>query len=253
MRADAHTLLAAYAAGSLGDVDRGDVEAHLAECAGCRDDLRGDREVLASLALLVAEAPPLRMRDEVLRRVTTTAQLPPLVADGLEERAVSGTGVPARQGRPSRTLFALAATVLAATAISSTVWGLSSSSQLSEAEQQQAAVRQVLGADDAQTVRAGVTLPDGSTGDDVAVLASDGVDSAVLLPVGLPAAPDGMTWQAWTIHDDVPRPNVVFDAAQSTVALDGPVADADAVAVTLEPAGGSSAPTSDPVAVVPLA
>ncbi len=115
-------------------------------------------------------------------------------------------------------------------------------------------MQRVLGADDVITVRGDVTLPDGSVGDEVVVLASAGSDSAVLLAEGLPAAPEGSTWQAWTLSGDDVRPAGVFDASeQTTVALSGGVDDADAVAVSLEPAGGSPSPTTTPVVVLPLA
>lgn len=276
MRPDAHTLLAAYAADSLDPADRADVQAHLAECAGCRDDLYADRETLTQLALLVAEAPPARMRESVLRAAGSIAQLPPLVPttvpaarqSSIDTVAATATGAATdtvadqasvgrsgrRQDAPSRALFGLAATVLAATTVGASVWGYGAVSELSTAREQQAAVQRVLGADDVITVRGDVTLPDGSVGDEVVVLASAGSDSAVLLAEGLPAAPEGSTWQAWTLSGDDVRAAGVFDVSdQTTVALSGGVDDADAVAVSLEPAGGSPAPTTTPVVVLPLA
>ena len=253
MRPDAHTLLAAYAADSVDAAERADVEAHLAECSGCRDDLRDHREALAQLASAVAEAPPARLRDTVLGRLGSTAQRPPLVPEPEPEREPDPEPARFRNAR-SRALFGLAATVLAATTVGASLWGLDATSDLSTVRANQAAVQEVLQAPDLVTARAEVTLPDGSVGDEVVVHASAASDVAVLLTAGLPAAPEGSTWQAWTLSGDAVRPSDAFDASGGApVALHGGLADADAVAVSLEPAGGSEQPTTTPVVVLPLA
>lgn len=76
--------------------------------------------------------------------------------------------------------------------------------------------------------------------------------SATLYVKGLPAAPSGKTYEAWVITADTasPRPAGLFagGAGGSRVRLRGTVLPRDTVAVTLEPAGGSPAPTT-PVVV----
>lgn len=257
MRPDAHTLVAAYAADALEQSERADVEAHLAECDVCRDDLRGFREALAALAQATAEAPPARMREAVMARVRTTAQLPPLDAGAaaVEEVAPEHAGRPGR--RPltgsGRALFALAASVLTVVALGAGIWGVSTAGTLSDVRAQQAAVQRVLAADDVVSLSGTPQLADGVVADEVVVLASRSEDTALLLPAGLPVAPEGRTWQAWTVTADGARSAGVFDVAGGeAVALSGGLAGADAVAVSLEPRGGSEAPTTDPVLVVPL-
>ena len=69
---------------------------------------------------------------------------------------------------------------------------------------------------------------------------------------GLPAAGDGRTWQAWTLADGQP-----VSAGLMTPDADGLAVLADVartpgtsvVALTVEPAGGSEAPTTQPVVV----
>jgi anti-sigma-K factor RskA len=285
MRPDAHTLVAAYAADALEQSERADVEAHLAECDVCRDDLRGFREALAALAHATAEAPPARMREAVMARVRTTAQLPPLTADLPPSVPVAaGTDSPAGTGAPAgdrvdstpaapdtavpdvpgprargplagsgRALFALAASVLTVVALGAGIWGVSTAGTLSDVRAQQAAVQRVLAAEDVVSLSGTPQLADGVVADEVVVLASRSEDAALLLPAGLPEAPEGRTWQAWTVNADGARSAGVFDVAGGeAVALSGSLADADAVAVSLEPRGGSEAPTTDPVLVVPL-
>lgn len=298
MRPDAHALVAAYAIDALDEAERADVRAHLVECEVCRDDLRGYRETTALLAATTAEAPPARMREQVLARIRDTAQLPPLTAPGepgepgepresvgpeepVDAQPVGTGGVPAarrrrdREGRdrddlrsegrdrsgvePSRrgvspALFGLAASTLTVAALGAGAWGLSSADQLSDVRAQQAAVQRVLAAEDVVSVSGTPQLAEGVQGDEVVVLASESADAALLLPAGLPAAPEGSTWQAWTVTGDQAVSAGVFDVrGGEAVALSTGVGGVDAVAVSLEPAGGSEAPTTDPVLVVPLA
>jgi anti-sigma-K factor RskA len=74
-------------------------------------------------------------------------------------------------------------------------------------------------------------------------------DRAVLVVENMPPVPEGKTYQIWVIEDDVPKPSGLFDPKQDSVAavVEHPLDEADAVAVTVEPEGGSPQPTTDPV------
>ncbi|MFC5380736.1 anti-sigma factor [Aquipuribacter nitratireducens] len=247
MRPDAHALVAAYAADALDPTEREDVEAHLAECPVCRDDLDGFREALSALAAATAEAPPARMREAVLARARTTPQLPPETPAVPSPRSRTGTAL-------TRPVLALAASVVAVLALALGVWGVTTAQRLDDVRAQQAAVQRVLAADDVESLAARPQLSGGVQGDEVVVLASREADAALLLPANLPAAPDGSTWQAWTIAGEEVASAGTFDVRSGeAVAFSAGIADVDAVAVSLEPSGGSEAPTTDPVLVVPLA
>jgi len=171
-------------------------------------------------------------------------------ADGEPERRAGA----ARTGTSSRTLFGLAASMLTVVALGAGAFAVVQSDRLGDSQQQQAAVQRVLSADDVVTLTAVPQLADGVQGDEVVVLASASQDAALLLPAGLPAAPEGSTWQAWTLTGDRATSAGTFDVASGeAVALQASVAGADAVAVSLEPAGGSESPSTDPVLVMPLA
>lgn len=168
-------------------------------------------------------------------------------------RDADGGAAPARRG-VSPVLFGLAASTLTVVALGAGAWGLSASGELSDVRAQQAAVQRVLAADDVVSVGATPQLGGGVQGDEVVVLASASADAALLLPAGLPAAPQGSTWQAWVVTGDEAVSAGVFDVrGGEAVALGAGVDGVDAVAVSLEPDGGSQAPTTDPVLVVPLA
>lgn len=77
--------------------------------------------------------------------------------------------------------------------------------------------------------------------------------NATLMISGLDAAPKGKTYEAWVIpKGKTPRPAGLFQGGKpTTVHLHGvPQKDA-VVAVTVEPAGGSPAPTTTPIATSP--
>ena len=68
----------------------------------------------------------------------------------------------------------------------------------------------------------------------------------------VPEAPAGMTYQAWYVVDGQPASAGTMSAdADGFVIAEGlpPMAGTDLMAITLEPAGGSAEPTSDPIVV----
>jgi anti-sigma-K factor RskA len=74
--------------------------------------------------------------------------------------------------------------------------------------------------------------------------------NATLMVSGLDTAPKGKTYEAWVIpKGKAPRPAGLFEGGKpTTIHLHGvPQKDA-VVAVTVEPAGGSPAPTTTPIA-----
>ena len=71
---------------------------------------------------------------------------------------------------------------------------------------------------------------------------------ATLSVSGLSTAPDGKTYEAWIIPaSGAPRPAGLFPGSASAVRLRGTVPKHAVVAVTVEPKGGSNAPTTTPI------
>jgi anti-sigma-K factor RskA len=71
---------------------------------------------------------------------------------------------------------------------------------------------------------------------------------ATLSVSGLPAAPAGKTYEAWIIPaSGAPKPAGVFPGSTNAVRLRGTVPKHGVVAVTVEPKGGSRAPTTTPI------
>jgi hypothetical protein len=76
---------------------------------------------------------------------------------------------------------------------------------------------------------------------------------SVLIVDGLATLPDEKTYELWYIGEDGPISAGVFNthrAGESWRVLDGAMSAGDAVGVTVEPAGGSEQPTTDPLIVI---
>jgi anti-sigma-K factor RskA len=76
-------------------------------------------------------------------------------------------------------------------------------------------------------------------------------DRAVLMAENMPPVPEGKTYQIWVIKGDTPQPSGLFEPKGDSIAavVEKPVEGADAVAVTVEPEGGSKKPTTEPMLV----
>lgn len=86
-----------------------------------------------------------------------------------------------------------------------------------------------------------------------AVVSRDSSGHAALSVSGLSAAPQGKTYEAWVIPKGrAPKPAGLFSGNKSTtIQLKGTVPENAVVAVTIERAGGTSAPTSTPIFSTP--
>jgi anti-sigma-K factor RskA len=71
----------------------------------------------------------------------------------------------------------------------------------------------------------------------------------ILVAKNMPSVPDDQTCQIWVIKGDVPEPSGLFqpDGNMTATPITNSIKKADTIAVTVEPAGGSEQPTSEPV------
>jgi anti-sigma-K factor RskA len=79
-------------------------------------------------------------------------------------------------------------------------------------------------------------------------------DRAVLMAEEMPRIPEERTFQVWVIEDEIPKHGGLFEPKEGTVAIvvQTPVGGADAIAVSVEPDGGSPQPTTDPMLTAKL-
>ena len=225
---DPHSLSAAYAVDALDDIERAQFEKHLATCAQCRDEVAGLSEAAAMLSHVTAAPPPPELRGRVLADAARVRPLPPRTA------ATTTRRVPR--------LLAAAAAVLAvaggATAAVWQPWQQPPSVQVSLADRIQQA-------DDAQTWTR--PLPSGAR---ATVIRSESLGKAVIRTTGLSPAPAGKVYQLWLQEPSGLVPAGLFSAGDSEVVLRGDAAGALGAGLTIEPSGGSPAPTTKPLVFV---
>lgn len=146
--------------------------------------------------------------------------------------------------------WALAASVAAAVLGGVAVWQTQSGQDLEQqarqAQQQLDAVSAVLAAPDARTVHGKA-----ANGALTTVVSSDQQNQAVFTAANLPAPGVGKTYQLWLDHEGTMRPAGLMEH-DGTVILAGNPADAGAVGLTLEPAGGSPEPTTAPLLLMAM-
>lgn len=148
----------------------------------------------------------------------------------------------------------LAASVAAAVAFGGVaVWqhqeAADARASVRQAQEREAGVADVLTAPDTRLQRQ--RLPDGGV---ATVAVSRSQDAAALVVSGLPQLPADKVYEAWFTGSGNPVPAGLLspDAGRQLALLEGPVAEAKAVAFTVEPAGGSPQPTTVPLGSVSL-
>jgi anti-sigma-K factor RskA len=224
-------LKEAYSLGALSEEERREVEDYLGE----HPELRAEVDHLESVANLLALAPQEyepspKLRRDLLNSISSSSP------------GTTPTADPSTRQTGLRRLFGpgglAAAAALALVTIGMFAWNASLQEEnqtlQGELEGQQTYALQSTGA--AQEMRGEVVLL--------------GDERAVLVAEDLPSPPEGETYQAWILREDVPEPAGLFepnDTGAAAAPIEGSIEGANAVAVTVEPSGGSSSPTSDPL------
>ncbi|MEU7072746.1 anti-sigma factor [Streptomyces narbonensis] len=241
---DAHTLAAAYALGALDDDERGAFEDHLRACEACRLEAAEFQATAARLAAAAAQPPPAAAKAQVMAAIDGVRQLPPRIP--APAAAPAFDGLLRRRAVPLALAAGVAAATLGGVAVWQTLHGQDLEQQARQAEQRLDAVSSVLAAPDARTVHAKT-----ANGALTTVVASERQNAAVFTATGLPAPGAGKTYQLWLDHDGTMRPAGLIHG-DGIVILTGDPADAGAVGLTLEPAGGSPQPTNAPLLLMTL-
>ncbi len=241
---DIHHLGAAYALDALDERERMAFEAHYPSCDVCRADVSDFRSALAQLAGASTAAPSTSVRAAVMAEIAQTRQLSPMLPDSISDLAERRR----RQQRTYGGALAMAAAVVLAFVTGAMVTGGD------EAPAYATDLEFVLAHGDARMVTLGSTGATGSSADgSVKVAWSDEGERMVLLANGLPGAPDGQAYELWLIGADGSVPLRMLDDAsegsiRSSIGIGTGVGIDSAPrawGITLEPSGGSDAPTGD--------
>lgn len=242
-----------YALDAVSDDERAMIDDYIKDAPEASEFLDRVREARETLAVSFApdEAPPAGLFDNIMERITTNAATqppaepaaPPVVSPAVDDLAA------ARAKREERTRAGGARRWIAGAAAAAVIalGGIGVGAYVST---QNDPVNQVLQAQDVQKKSAPV--PGGGT---ATISASSARDSFVVLMDGVAPAPEGKVYQLWTLPKDgsAPVPQGTMDAETlSKPAVVKGLSSASSVAITVEPTGGSRAPTTDPVLVVGL-
>lgn len=243
-RHDLHGLTGVYALDALTGLELGQFEHHLRQCPPCENEVRGFRETSTRLALAVAASPPPGLRERVLTAASVTRQLPPEV----------------RQAPPARLRLArspwlprLAAAVAAAAVAAAVALGVVQSSTQHRLDQAQAENRSVAAVLSAPDARLAVRRTVG--GGTATVVASPSRHALIISTSGLPALRGGKVYELWFVSGPTARRAGLLPApaaGRTAPLLASGLAAGDAVALTVEPAGGTSHPTTKPILIMPL-
>jgi anti-sigma-K factor RskA len=257
LRRHLHELAGAYALDALDGAERDRFERHLRRCPACEREVRGFAQTATVLAMAAAAEPPPGLRERVLAAASVTRQAPPGVAGaGRRERLLArpGSGVSGRSSGdrspwvPRVAIAIGAAGVAAAVALGAVQ--ISTQHQLNSAVAREAQIAGVLTAPDARIA----TAPT-SVGGTAVVVVSRAQQKMIFTSSGLPALPSAKVYELWLLGPGSARPAGLLpppSGGRTAPVLASGVAADDKVGVTVEPAGGTSSPTTTPIVVLTL-
>ena len=241
-RDELHVLTGSYAVHALEHREREAFERHLQGCDSCEAEVRAFRETAARLAMARSLQPPAGMEQRVLAATYRTRQLPPLPVDH-QRRAQVSRLFAGQRGRIPRRVAAFAAAASVAAAVALGVTQVSTQHQLETARASDAAISRVVTAPDARIETTGTRA-----GGSVTVVASAALREAVVTAAGMVSPPTGRVYQVWVMSPSGARSAGLM--AGSSTLLASAVVPGDRIGITVEPAGGTSKPTTTPVAVL---
>ncbi|MGW7263374.1 anti-sigma factor [Streptomyces sp. NPDC054842] len=240
-RDDPHLALGAYVLHALSPAEEAAFENHLAGCESCRSEAALLQEATAAVAGMHAMPVALHVRASTLDALTRVSQ------DRPRQRV--------RTVRRRALNLVLAASIAAVSALGGiALW---QHSQVQETRVQadrtrstNRALTSVVTAPDATLHKA--ELADGAI---AAVIVSRDQGSALFTAQGLPALTGNNVYELWYAADTgALRPAGLLhgEGERAARVLEGPLAGAVAVGITVEPSGGSEQPTTKPLGIVSL-
>ena len=256
-----HGAVGAYVLNALEGREVNEFEAHLAGCATCQREVVEFRETATELSLLSRTAPPPALKESVMAAIAGVRVLPPeegaiepdqasIAAEAVPHRALDevlaepNDELAVRRQRRTTRVLSLAVAAVTVVALALGGWALSLS-QRQPPVASATAETELLRAPDLKAYT--IDLKDGGK---ATFVASKSLNRALFSSSDLPALKEDETYQLWTLAGPLTAPTrVTADAlvgagGASKQWFTGPVAQSDALAISIEKAGGASAPTN---------
>jgi len=256
-REELHLLTGVYALGALDESEREEFESYLLTSEEARAEVATLSDTAVMIGLSIAPViPPDSLKASLMARVAVTPQLlafePALsnVTSIFDARPVRAINVPSRTARRwySRpATYLVAAAAVAVLFLGTGIAGFVNNS--TEQTQQASSLTHISAASDSQHASSGVT-----GGGTATLIWSNKLHRSAVVLAKFPALPAGKTYELWYINGPEYRPagTVQPTADGSTaLALTGKMTAGDTIGITVEPAGGSTKPTTTPVVAIP--
>jgi hypothetical protein len=263
LRHDLHILTGAYALNAVDGAERDRFEHHMRRCRPCGNEVRGLAETATTLAMAVAMPPPAGLKQRVMNAVAVTRQVPPAVDHrrlprrlrhgSLQHSSLQHGSLQHGAGRSSSWLPRLATAAAAVSLVAAVTFGIlqiSTQHKLDSARAQNQAIAAVIAAPDARIVTQAT-----SAGGTASVVVSRAEAKIVFTSAGLPALPASEVYELWLIGPPRIRPAGLLpapSAGKTAPVLASGLAAGDKVGLTVEPAGGTSMPTTTPIVLMAL-
>ncbi len=219
-----HDLAAPFAMDALEPPERMEFEAHLETCLDCRLEVAQLQETTAQLGAAEEATPDPQLRLSVLSGIRQIDQ---------EQVVSTVASLPPRRQSP----WLAAATVALVAAVAALVFIVV---QLDDRVDRADDIREIMAAPDVTIA----SLEGDLVGQFYYSLA---MDRTVLVSDQVPSISGDETYELWLIDGAGPVPAGLFRPSKGAVTLivDGGLAQATLVGVTVEPRGGSDAPTGE--------
>jgi anti-sigma-K factor RskA len=256
-----HSAVGAYVVHALDGHELDEFEAHLAGCASCQREVVEFRETAAELSLPARTTPPPALKKSVMAAIAGVRVLPPEEVVVVPDPAPAVVEVAPRHAldeepaapvdelavrRQRRTTRVLMLVVAAVTVIALGLGGwVVSLSQRQPQVASSTAETELLRAPDLRAYT--IALKDGGT---ATFVASKSQNRALFSSGDLPALSPGQTYQLWTLSGPLTAPTrvtpdaLVGGGGVAKQWFTGPIAQSDALAISVEKAGGATAPTN---------
>jgi len=243
---EAIELAGLYVLDALDPAERAQVDAHLASCAEPHDEFAEVGAVVPGLATLADPVgAPASLKNKVMADFRAGAGVPAWKL----APAASGSAAPLRSTKRSWLGWAAAAMAVLLIAVTAG-WAYVAQSNAALDEQRAQMIARAIDVMAAPGSSV-ATFQGSATAAGASGFAAFGADGAgYIVLVDMPVAPAGTTYQAWYIADGVPASAGLLSvdrAGYAVMVLSGRPGT-QVIALTVEPAGGSEQPTSDPVA-----
>lgn len=257
-----HELLSSFALNALNDAEREQVLRIAASSDPARQEIEDLQETAAHLSLAAPSVqPPEKLKASIMDAIRNVEQLPAGPSEQSDSAAAPSTTPSASAEKHNTTskaasgnsqkFFALAAGVLllAAGGLGAVAWNLNMQHKELDAQMQTMSnerddMMQIMSAPDMKSKSQ--TLEEGGT-----VRITYSADSGLMAvsTADMPELPEGEAYELWLISEKGATSAGMIDGSDTTgtMMVTDPMQDATHFGITVEPASGSKAPTTQPI------